>query len=47
MAQDLIAEVVADHAKGNLKNAVQDALSKMFYNETKRRPMVFAFVREV
>ena len=47
MAQNLIADVVRSHTRGNLTSAIQDALSKMFYNETKRRPMVFAFVREV
>jgi len=47
MAQELIEDVVADHSKGNLTTAIQDALAKMFYNETKRRPMTFAFVREV
>jgi ribonuclease J len=34
-------------ANGNAQSLVQDALSKMFYNETKRRPMVFAFINEV
>jgi ribonuclease J len=47
MAQDVIANVVTSHQKGNLTVAIQDALSKMFYNETQRRPMTFAFVREV
>jgi ribonuclease J len=37
----------APTANGNTQSLVQDALSKMFYNETKRRPMVFAFVNEV
>lgn len=47
MAQNLIEDVVAHHTKGNLTTAIQDALAKMFYNETKRRPMTFAFVREL
>ena len=47
MAQELIAEVVREHKRGSLTVAIQDALSKMFYSETKRRPMTFAFVREV
>ena len=47
MAQEVIADVVATHKKGSLTNAIQDALSKMFYNETQRRPMTFAFVREL
>ena len=46
-AQDLIEEVVIDHNQGNLTTAIQDALARMFYNETKRRPMMFAFVREI
>jgi ribonuclease J len=32
---------------GNRVELVQDALGKLFYNETKRRPMIFAFVNEV
>ena len=47
MAESVIENVVATHTKGNLTNAIQDALSKMFYNETQRRPMTYAFVREV
>jgi ribonuclease J len=34
-------------ANGNKYELVQDALGKLFYNETKRRPMIFAFVNEV
>jgi ribonuclease J len=34
-------------ANGSTQQFVQEALSKMFYNETKRRPMVFAFINEV
>jgi ribonuclease J len=47
MAQAMIADVIATHQKGNLTVAIQDALSKMFYSETQRRPMTFAFVREI
>lgn len=47
MAQGVIADVIAANKKGNLTAAIQDALSKMFYNETQRRPMTFAFVREI
>lgn len=47
MAQLKIMEVVESHPKGDLTVAVQDALSKMFYNQTKRRPMTFAFVTEI
>ncbi len=32
---------------GKRVELVQDALGKLFYNETKRRPMIFAFVNEV
>lgn len=46
-AEHVIEEIVATHADGDLTHAVQDALSRLFYNETKRRPMTFAFVREV
>jgi mRNA degradation ribonuclease J1/J2 len=31
----------------NLTTAIQDALGKLFYTETKRRPMTFVFMREV
>ncbi len=34
-------------ANGSIQQILQEALSKMFYNETKRRPMVFAFINEV
>jgi ribonuclease J len=47
MAQDVIADVVRTHTSGSLTTAIQDALARLFYNETKRRPMTFAFVREV
>jgi ribonuclease J len=47
MAQDVIAEVVRTHTSGNLTTAIQDSLARLFYNETKRRPMTFAFVREM
>jgi ribonuclease J len=47
MAQERIEEVVGMHTKGSLTKAIEDALSKMFYNATKRRPMTFAMVREV
>ena len=47
LAQNCIADAVARHTKGDLTSTVESALAKMFYNETQRRPMVFAFVREV
>lgn len=34
-------------ANGNKYELVQEALGRLFYNETKRRPMIFAFVNEV
>jgi ribonuclease J len=34
-------------ANGHKPEIVQDALSKMFFNETRRRPIVFAFVNEL
>jgi ribonuclease J len=46
-AQHLVEEVVDTHTKGDLTTEIQDALSKMFYNQTKRHPMTFAFVRKV
>ncbi|MBN1966268.1 MAG: ribonuclease J, partial [Anaerolineae bacterium] len=46
-AQRLIEEIVATHTRGDLTTAIQDALAKLFYNQTKRRPMTFAFVRSV
>jgi len=46
-AEHVIEEIVATQPDGDLTHAVQDALSRLFYNETKRRPMTFAFVREV
>ena len=47
-AQRLIEEMVDTHKNGSsLSNDIQDTLSKMFYNQTKRRPMVFAYVHEV
>jgi len=46
-AEHVIEEIVATDGKGDLTRAVQDGLARLFYNETKRRPMTFAFVREV
>jgi len=43
----LVEDVIATYANGDLTTVLQDALSKMFYNQTHRRPMVFAIVREV
>lgn len=46
-AEHVIEETIATTSNGDLTRAVQDALSRLFYNETKRRPMTFAFVREI
>lgn len=46
-ARRLIEEMVDAHSNGSLANEIQDALSKLFYNQTQRRPMTFAYVREV
>ena len=46
-AEHVIEEIIATTNGGDLTRAIQDALSRLFYNETKRRPMTFAFVREV
>jgi ribonuclease J len=45
--QMLIQDVVTSYKGSDLVTAIQDALSKMFYTQTKRRPMVFAFVHEM
>jgi len=49
MAQGLIEEVVrADRGRAaDLSTNIQDALGRLFYNETKRRPMTFVFLREI
>jgi mRNA degradation ribonuclease J1/J2 len=31
---------------GKRKDMLQDSISKMLYNETKRRPMVFSIINE-
>lgn len=35
------------NANGNKYEMIQEALGKLFYSETKRRPVIFAFVNEV
>ena len=37
----------ARHLNGSRQSAVEDSLSKLIYNETKRRPMIFSIVNEV
>jgi ribonuclease J len=46
-AKETIRRTVGQNANGTTQNLVQDALSRMFYNETKRRPMIFVFVNEI
>ncbi|MCZ2098404.1 MAG: ribonuclease J [Anaerolineae bacterium] len=46
-AEHVIEEIVATSNDGDMTRAIQDGLSRLFYNETKRRPMTFAFVREI
>ncbi len=48
-ARETVRRTIAQNplANGRMQDLVQDALSKMFYNETKRRPMVFAFISEI
>lgn len=46
-AQSLIREIVATTGQGDLTGVIEDSLSKLFYNQTKRRPMTFALVREL
>jgi ribonuclease J len=46
-AETLIREVVEIHKTGDLSKAIKDALNKMFYTETKRRPLTHVFVHEV
>jgi ribonuclease J len=40
--RDLVRKVVAEAKNGNREQLVQEAVKKFLYNETKRRPMVFA-----
>jgi ribonuclease J len=47
MAESTISDVVLNSKKAKLAVAIQDALAKLFYNETQRRPMIFAFVRAI
>jgi ribonuclease J len=46
-AKETIRRAVAQSTNGSTQNLVQDALSRMFYNETKRHPMIFVFVNEI
>lgn len=48
-ARQTVRKVISQHpeANGQKQEFVQEALSKLFYNETKRRPLIFAFINEV
>ncbi|MGF1507302.1 MAG: ribonuclease J [Anaerolineae bacterium] len=49
-ARDAVAEVVysnGHHSARSLRREVEKKLDRFFYKETKRRPMVFAFINEV
>lgn len=45
--RNLVREVAASSENGNRNQQVQNAVSKLIYNETKRRPMVFSHFHEV
>jgi ribonuclease J len=45
-ARDIVKKAIGQKRNGNREKAIQDAVSKYLYNETKRRPMVFAHVYE-
>ena len=47
--RDNIAQVVngSRHANGRRSVLVEESLSKLVYNETKRRPMIFSIVNEI
>jgi ribonuclease J len=45
-AREKIAAVAA-RSNGGLAQRVEDALADYFYNEMKRRPMIFATITEV
>ena len=46
--RDNITQVVSRHRlNGNRQSMVEESLSKLIYNETKRRPMIFSIVNEV
>ncbi|MBI5960481.1 MAG: ribonuclease J [Chloroflexi bacterium] len=47
MSNQVITDIVRSRPGGNLTTAIQDGLAKLYFNETKRRPMTFAYVREV
>ncbi len=42
-----VRRILTQHNGGRKSDQVKDALSRLFYNETRRRPMIFAFINEV
>jgi len=46
-AEQRIDEILASDQQGSLENRLEKGLSKFFYSETRRRPMVFVFVTDV
>ncbi|MEP7286471.1 MAG: ribonuclease J [Chloroflexota bacterium] len=48
-ARETVKRILSQNpeANGRKQEMVQEALRKMFYNETKRRPLIFAFINEV
>jgi len=42
-AQSLVSNLVRQGLDGNLESRVEEELSKFFYNQTRRRPMIFVF----
>jgi ribonuclease J len=48
MVRHTIEDVVSDNVKinGRLREKMQESVSRVLYNETKRRPMVFSIVNE-
>jgi len=45
--KDAVRRTVGKHPNGRRYDAVQEAVTKLIYQETKRRPMVFAHIHEV
>jgi ribonuclease J len=42
-ARDRIGRTVREHTEGNLEAHIENDLSRLFYSETRRRPMIFVF----
>ena len=46
-ARDLVRKLASDQDQEEMKNRIEKELSKMFYAETKRRPLVLVFSSEI